>query len=402
MGRSAQDLRLCRGPEAGEDSGGVGPHGPPPPYPVGPLPAGAPPGATRRHPRLSFRIATVAGIDVRVHATFALLVLLVAAGSTAPDQPGVLSASGWLVMLFACVVVHELSHSLVARRYGIPIDEIELLPIGGVSKMARTPEDPAVELRIAAAGPIASVALACAFAAVAALAGVPLWPPTLYGGPVVARLAWVNLMLAGFNLLPALPLDGGRVLRALLEPRAGRQRATHVAAAAARALAALMVVAGMLTSVWLVVIGVFVYLGSWAEEAAAAVHERIKDVRVRHVMLRAPITVLDTEEAAAVAVDLWHSAQRDFPVVTVEGRYVGLVTVDRLFRAGPGEPVGALADRDAATLAPDDMLERSGLIDGTIGAATVLDAAGQVVGMARADDAARLVERLVRRGEQRR
>ena len=172
----------------------------------------------------------MAGVDIRIHATFLLLVALVALGSTAPEGPGLVASLVWLAAIFTCVVVHELAHSLVARRNGIPIVEIELLPIGGVSKMERSPEDPRVELRIAAAGPAASVALGAVFAGIALLAGVPMWPPTLYGGGFLARLSWVNLLLAGFNLAPALPLDGGRVLRALLEQKTDRQRATHVAA----------------------------------------------------------------------------------------------------------------------------------------------------------------------------
>ncbi len=349
----------------------------------------------RQRPKLSMRLATVAGIEIRVHAAFLLLVGLVALGSTAPEGPGLVSGLAWLFALFACVVAHELSHSLVARRFGIPIVEIELLPIGGVSKMGRSPEDPGVELRIAAAGPTASVALGVAFAALALLAGVSMWPPTLYGGGFLARLAWVNLVLATFNLVPALPLDGGRVLRATLERRFGRERATHLAARAGRFFATLMAAVGFsIVNVWLVIIGVFVYFGSWAEEAAAVVHERVKDLRVRDVMIREPILAPARAPAAQVADALWRSAQRELPVVSPVGEHLGIVTADDLLRAPPGATVADVADVAAPVLDPDDPLETSGLLSGDLDVAVVVRE-GRVVGLARAADALLVAQRLV-------
>ena len=235
------------------------------------LPAAAPPTPppARPPPRLSLRIASVAGVEVRVHITFLVLLALVVLGATAPEGPGLVPALGWLVALFGCVVVHELAHSWVAIRHGIRVPEIDLLPIGGVSRLEREPDEPKVELRISAAGPIASALLGAVFAVVALVAEVDLWPPTLYGGGLLARLVWVNLLLAAFNLLPALPLDGGRVLRALLEPRRGRPAATRQVAKISRALAVAMVTVGIFVSLWLAIIGAFVYVGSLAEEAAS-------------------------------------------------------------------------------------------------------------------------------------
>ncbi|HEX4866676.1 MAG TPA: site-2 protease family protein [Acidimicrobiales bacterium] len=242
-------------------------------YPAGPPPVPARrsarhPARAGRGPRWSVHLATVAGIGIRVHASFLVLVVLVAMGSTAPGAPGLVPGLVWLVALFACVIAHELAHSVVARRYGIPVLEIELLPIGGVSKLERWPDDPPEALRVAAAGPAASIALGLTFIALCLLAGVSLWPPTIYGGGILARLAWVNLLLAVFNLTPALPLDGGRVLVAVLQPHLGRARATRAAARLGRALGAAMAVIGFFSNVWLLLIGLFVVLGSRAEEAA--------------------------------------------------------------------------------------------------------------------------------------
>jgi len=292
--------------------------------------------------------------------------------------------------------VHELAHSLVAIRHGIPIVEIELLPIGGVSKMERNPEDPAVELRIAIAGPAASVALSTFFASAALLARAPMWPPTLYGGAFLARLAWVNLLLAAFNLIPALPLDGGRVLRAFLEERTDRQHATQVAARAGRMFGSAMIAFGLFFDIWLVLIGVFVYFGSWAEESAVVAHELLKGLVVRDVMIRDPLVVRDTMPTSEASEDLWHSAQRDVPVIDGSSSYIGLVTAETLLRAPDGSIVAEVANTHAPVLAPDDPLETSGLLSGDVPAAAVVDA-GHVVGLARAQDAALVTRELLRR-----
>jgi hypothetical protein len=231
-----------------------------------------------------------------------------------------------------------------------------------------------------------SIVLGIAFGAAALLAGVSMWPPTLYGGGFLARLSWVNLLLAGFNLLPALPLDGGRILRAELEQRTDRERATRAAARVGRLFATLMMAAGLLVNVWLLVIGVFVYLGSWAEETAATIHERIKGLRVSDVMISDPIVLAQASPTAVVVEALWHSAQREFPVVTEQGGYAGLVTAEALLAAPRGSTVADMTDTSAPTLEPDDEVETSGLLSGEIEAAAVVRE-GAVVGLARAADA---------------
>jgi stage IV sporulation protein FB len=336
----------------------------------------------------------VAGIDVRIHISFLLLVALVAVGSTAPGGPGLVPGVGWLVALFACVVAHEVSHGVVARRLGIPVLEIELLPIGGISKLGRPPDDPGTELRIALAGPAMSVVLALLFVAVAGVAGAELWPPDLYGGGFLARLAWVNLLLAGFNLLPALPLDGGRVFRAILEERFGRERATQMAARTARILAVAMIATGVWLNVWLIVIGAFVYLGSWAEERAAVIHGLVKDLRIRDVMIAGPLTLTSGLPAERAREVLRRTAQRQFPVVGSDGGLVGVVTADDLVAARPGTAIADLA-RDGPVLGPDDPLETSGLIAGDVAVAPVVEG-GRVVGLVRSEDARLLLQRLLR------
>ena len=197
----------------------------------------------------------------------------------------------WLVVIFGCVLLHELAHCVVGRRRGAVVHEIELLPIGGVSKLEHLPEAPGDEFAMAIAGPVASVLIAVAAAMVALLTFVPLLPFTLYDGPLVARTFWFNLVIAGFNLLPAFPLDGGRVFRSLLERRRDLLAATRIAVRVGHAVAAALVVVGLFFNLWFVIIGVFVYLGASTEEAATVVHVGLRNRRVDQLMLLDPIIV---------------------------------------------------------------------------------------------------------------
>lgn len=276
----------------------------PAPPPSGPSrrPVASPAGRGHRRSRWSFPLGRVLGIELRVHATFLLLVLLVLA-TAGEVEGGVPAALVWLALVFACVLVHELAHSAVARRRGVEVDEILLLPIGGVSRMARLPESARDELVIAVVGPLASFALALLAGVVAAAMGVALLPPTLSVGAVVVRLFWFNLVIGAFNLLPAFPLDGGRVLRALLEPRMGLEEATHRAARLGRAVAVVLAVAGVLVNLWLVLIAVFVYVGSAAEETATTLHVRLQGHRVADLMRASPVVRLGPHPVAAAVLD---------------------------------------------------------------------------------------------------
>ncbi len=254
-------------------------------------PSAVSPARPARRRSLSFPIGRVAGIQLRVHVTFFLLVALFAFAGTAPGGPGAPASVLWLFVIFGCVVLHELAHCLVARPRGAVVHEIELLPIGGVSKMEQLPEKPGDELAIAIAGPAASAGIAAVAALAAVALSVPLLPIDLFGGPFLARLAWFNLLLAGFNLLPAFPLDGGRVFRSLLERRLDLEQATRLAARVGRRVAIVFGVVGLFWNLWLVIIAIFVYMGASAEEAATIVHVRTLHLRVRDVMLLDPVLV---------------------------------------------------------------------------------------------------------------
>ena len=219
--------------------------------------------------RSSIRVARVGGIDFRMHWTFLVLVILVVWVNIGSGASAVGVGLLWISAVFASVVVHEYAHCIVARRRGAVVEDILLLPIGGLSQLKDMPERPADEFAIAVVGPLTSLGLAALALVGGAAFGAHLWPPSLFAGSWFTRLAWLNALLGGFNLLPALPMDGGRVARAILERRHDRLTATRKAARVARVLAILMIVGGVFYDFWLVLVGFFVYLGASAEEQGA-------------------------------------------------------------------------------------------------------------------------------------
>ncbi len=338
--------------------------------------------------RWSYRLGRVAGIEVRVHASFLVLVALVGLAALSPSGPAVVATVGWLAAVFGCVLLHELAHSLVARTRGIGVRDIELLPIGGVSQLERLPDNPRDEFAIAIVGPLTSIGLAIVAAGVATVLHIGVWPPDLIGGGFVARFLWFNLLVGFFNLLPAFPLDGGRVLRALLERHMDLGRATRISARLGRWLAIVMILIGLYSNIWLVVIGVFVFLGSAAEEAATVLHERLKAVRVADVMVGEPLVLQATMPAAQAKRLLRHTAQREFPVVRADDCYIGMVEAAAIEQASDEVTVGYLAV-PVTPVGPDDPVEATELLESGEAAVPVVGVA-HVIGIVRADDVRRV------------
>lgn len=277
----------------------------------------------------SFEIGKLFGIPLRVHITFLLLLLLVFLTPPGEHGFGGFTGAAFIAALFACVVIHELAHSLVARHYGVPVRHIILLPIGGISMMERMPDEPHQEFNVAVVGPLTSLALAIVLGAVVyALGGLsPLMHPLrLDGYHFVARLAWLNLILAGFNLLPAFPTDGGRVLRAVLALRMDYAQATHTAAVIGQLMAILLGIWGLLGgNLLLLLIAVFVYMGASAEDTQVRLRHTLREVPATSAMV-SEFRSLDKDEPLSDAFAFAsHSYQHDFPV-TDEGQLVGLVT----------------------------------------------------------------------------
>jgi Zn-dependent protease len=241
----------------------------------------------------------------------------------------------FILLLFACVVLHELGHALAARRYGIQTADITLLPIGGVARITRMPRDPRQELVIAVAGPAVSIAIALALYAVLGRWGnlrdiLALEDPRL---ALLAKLLTANVWLVLFNLIPAFPMDGGRMLRALLAMRMPHSRATQIAATIGQAIAFGFGFLGLLGNPILIFIALFVYLGA-AQEASLA---QMRDVTERVPVSAAMITgfrALGTESTVQHAIDiLLQTSQHEFPVVDAAGRLAGVLTRDDLITA---------------------------------------------------------------------
>jgi Zn-dependent protease/predicted transcriptional regulator len=280
----------------------------------------------------AFRIGRLAGIDLYAHVTFLVFLLWVGlsgflrTGTVAAGLDGV----GFLLAVFATVLLHELAHALVARRFGFTTRDITLLPIGGVARLERMPEKPSQEVLVALAGPAVNLALAGFFflafhlqhprGSVLVSTDLPL-----EAAPILARMFWVNVSLAIFNLLPAFPMDGGRVLRALLAWRGDFVTATRRAAAFGQALALLFGVVGVFSNPLLVFIALFVWIGAAAEAGAVQMRAAIAGVPVREAMV-VPFTTLRANDTLALASStLLRVEQTDFPVVDDDGILVGVL-----------------------------------------------------------------------------
>ncbi len=214
----------------------------------------------------SWRIGRIAGIDVYVHPTFLLLLLWVGLSHFLAhhDLAEALYGLGFLLALFGIVVLHELGHALMARRYGIRTRDITLLPIGGVARLERIPENPRQELAVAVAGPAVNVVMAAGIYLGLALShGLSLSPVgsvMRVGGGFLEQFFWVNVALVVFNMVPAFPMDGGRVFRALLAMRFDYVHATQLAASVGQAIALVFGLLGLFFNPFLIFIALFVWL----------------------------------------------------------------------------------------------------------------------------------------------
>jgi Zn-dependent protease len=312
----------------------------------------------------SWKVAEISGIAVSVHATFLLLVIWFAVaywfafGSVARVAAGI----ALLLSLFVCVLLHELGHALTAQRFGLTTREIILLPIGGIARLERLPDDPRQSLWITLAGPAVNIAIAFVLFIVLQLSGTwqPVTPATLMDGPFLERLMLVNVSLVIFNMLPAFPMDGGRALRAVLATRMDDRRATHIAARLGQGMAVIFAFAGWLANPLLIVIALFVWTGAAQEAGMADMRAALRGFTVADVMRTAFVTLAPDEPLSTAIELLQHGGQQDFPVTT-DGHPVGILTRQNLLRAlgdrGPQSRVADAMDRNVEIVGPRDMLD---------------------------------------------
>ena len=355
----------------------------------------------------SYRIGRIAGTDIKVHVTFLLLVGWWALiGYSQGGPTGALTSALALLALFACVLLHEFGHILMARRFGVRTPDVILLPIGGVARLERIPDEPRQELLIALAGPAVTLAIAVVLYVVLRLGGSAAQVGELTEHqPFLAQLVTINVYLLLFNLIPAFPMDGGRVLRAILASRLGMVRGTRIAASLGQSLAVVGGLYGLTRSQpLLVLVAFFVFIGANAEASAVETRAAGQGLQVRQMMVTNFRTV-PIHATLSQAVELLLSGeQREFPVLDNLGRTEGILTRDNLIKGlsqrGPGSIVADSMTANVPTVSPNlsfqDALDR--LRESRLPALPVVDPAGGLVGLLTLDNITDLL--LVKRAAQ--
>ena len=303
----------------------------------------------------SLPVFRVAGIQLRIHITFLLLIAWLAFGYYSQGGSAVAASRViFVLLLFLCVVLHEFGHAFAAKAFGINTPDITLLPIGGVARLERMPEEPVQELIIAVAGPLVNVVIALGLFVVGGAQGL-LNRSTVEGGGLIAQLLTINIMLVLFNLLPAFPMDGGRVLRALLATRLSYARATQVAATVGQGFAFIFGFLGLFgPNPFLLFIALFVYIGASQEAALAQMKDVSRRFPVSSAMVREFRTLSENATLEEAVDALLATSQHDFPVVDETGSVAGLLTRHDLIAAlrknDPGLRVGDVMRRDIPTV----------------------------------------------------
>ncbi len=288
----------------------------------------------------SFSLGRLLGSELRVHVTFFLLLAWVGfAAYSSGGWPAALNNILFVLALFACVVAHEFGHALMARRYGIRTPDITLLPIGGLARLERMPEKPMQEVWVALAGPAVNVVIWAILVVLGA--GMQLGSLAQIdsaGTSLLSRLAYVNLLLAAFNMIPAFPMDGGRVFRALLCMKMERAKATRIAALGGQIVAVGLGFLGLTSgNPILVLIAVFVFIAANAENQDVAMRSVARRVMARDAMITEFKALSPDDTLATAAQAVIHTTQHEFPVIDQNGGLMGFVTRDRLFAALAGD-----------------------------------------------------------------
>jgi Zn-dependent protease/CBS domain-containing protein len=347
----------------------------------------------------SLNIGKVAGTVIRVHITFLIFLAWIFAASYASGG----AATAWdsllfLLLLFLCVLLHEFGHIFTARAFGVPTPYVTLLPIGGVAQLERIPEEPGQEFLIAIVGPLVNVAITIVLVA----AGAHLQSSAAAGldntqFSLIDRLAAVNLFLALFNMIPAFPMDGGRVLRAALASRLGYVRATEIAAAIGQFVAFALGFIGLLYNPVLIFIAIFVYLAASSEAHMVALRAASRGVPVSHAMKKQFATLAPQAHLDEAVQTLLQTGQGEFPVVDEAGKPVGVLGRGDIIRAiktlGPDARVAEAMVADMPAVSHRSSLEDAFklLQEKSAPAVGITDAAGKLVGLVTSETIAEMM-----------
>jgi Zn-dependent protease/CBS domain-containing protein len=312
----------------------------------------------------SWKLGEFRGIGVYLHATFLIFMgfVVLSHWSESHDLGKTLEGVFFVLALFTCIVLHEFGHALTAARYGIKTRDITLLPIGGVARLERMPEEPIQELWVALAGPAVNVVIAGTLfvwiqftTAMSSLEHL-----SLTSGPLLERLLIVNIAMAVFNMIPAFPMDGGRVLRALLATRLGYVHATQVAASIGQAISFVFAFVGFFTNPFLMFIALFVWIGAAQEASMAMMKATLGGIPVERAMMT-EFHSLRSDDSLQKAIELiLATPQHDFPVLD-DSRVAGILTSRDLMVAlqqrGPDTLVRDVMRRDFLSLDAKEMLD---------------------------------------------
>lgn len=284
----------------------------------------------------SFSLGRVFGSDLRVHVTFFLLLAWVFLGAWSVDGPQAgLRNVVFVLALFACVVAHEFGHALTARTFGIKTPDVTLYPFGGMARLERMPENPRQEILVALAGPAVNVVIWGLLVLLGVTPSMSLViDPAMDASGIMGQIATANLFLALFNLVPAFPMDGGRVLRAVLALSMDRVRATRAAATTGQVLAVLLGFLGLSSgNIVLALIAVFVFFAAGAESQEVAMRSIARKFRARDAMITSFEKLTPQDSLATAAASLLRTTQHEFPVVEPDGTLHGILTRAALFQA---------------------------------------------------------------------
>ncbi|MCG5234993.1 site-2 protease family protein [Xanthobacter oligotrophicus] len=343
----------------------------------------------------SLTIGRLGETAIRIHVTFLLFLVWIWAayyrsGGSSAAWEGVL----FVALLFACVLLHELGHVFAARRYGVKTPDITLWPFGGIANLERIPEKPSQELVVAIAGPLVNVVIALVLLVIlsATLGGTDLTADSLAKiedprTSILVKLAGANIFLVVFNLIPAFPMDGGRVLRALLAMKMGHAKATATAASIGQGLAIGMGLLGIFTNPMLMIIGVFVFLAASGEAGQVQLKEAsrgllVSDAMITHFETLGPQSTVDDAADALI-----RSTQKEFPVVDGAGHLRGVLTRDAMIRAmkdqGPQTAVIEVMQADIPVVEARSKLDAALklITSAQVPAVGVVDVSGKLVGL---------------------
>jgi len=348
----------------------------------------------------SITAGSVAGTAVRIHVTFLLLLVWIfGVNYFSGGLPAAWGALAFVVLLFLCVLLHEFGHIFTARAFGVSTPDVILLPIGGVSRLERIPEKPSEEFLVAIAGPAVNVVIAVLLIL---FAGAKFGMDSLVSientsAGFIDRLAEVNLFLALFNLIPAFPMDGGRVLRALLATRLGYVRATEIAAAIGQWVAFALGFLGLFGNPLLIFIAIFIYLAASSEAHLVAIRAMARGVPVTAAMLTKFASLTPDEHIDTAVETSLHTSQGEFPVVDGMGRPVGLLARNDLIRAlkerGPHARVADAMTSNIPTVNNRRCLDEAFrlLQERSAPAVAVVDASERLVGLVTSETIGRML-----------